>query len=142
MFDQRKPSSPCLIAAVYIIPFLSFYFPCGLPHSPSLSLFSITPPPVLPLLMDPSDPFLLKMCLFPSFAFKDVSLRQAGTWMCPASVLRRAVRLIKTTEMWRCRVRRCCRQMHQLSHGGDRVHTAITHTSPKRNRQSSTERSF
>lgn len=66
-------------SVVYIIPCLSpplfLCSLCCLSYSLSPSLFSITPPLFSPslFLIDLSDPSHLKMCLFPSFAFKDVA---------------------------------------------------------------------
>lgn len=76
--DQRMPGrlpvSTLLSTLCLLCLLLSFYVPC-LSYSPSPSIFSITPPLFSPILslMDPSDPSLLKMCLFPSFAFKDLA---------------------------------------------------------------------
>lgn len=76
--DQKMPGQlPASTPLSTLYPFchlLSFYVRC-LSYSSSPSIFSKTLPlfsPVLSL-MDPSDPSLLKMCLFRSLAFKDVA---------------------------------------------------------------------
>lgn len=63
----------------FMFPVLSFIFILSIP------LLHAHPSPPL-FLMDPSDPSLLKMRLFPSFAFKDVACVRQGAWKRPVSL--------------------------------------------------------
>lgn len=112
-------------SGVYFIPFMSpLFVSCSLwslSYSPSSYRFSVSPPLFSPL--SDSDRSLT------SFASKDVCspLSSSKMWpesdggletlcCCPASVIHRAVTLMKTTEIWRGGIRQC-RRMHQLMQG-------------------------